>query len=252
MKFSLRLFFAFLVFNLSNANLGITQETEKEEFIDVIYLKNGSKFVGQLLSYDSVLKIKLLSGNEIDIPKSEISRVTQKTKFKKERVKRPYQFQETGIYHSFTLGLLPESSGTNKDIGTSLHTSLGYQMNRWFGLGVGFGVDNYFPGGWERIYPVYLESRGYFAKKNTTMYYNLNAGYGFTFKNKSLNVTDGLGGFYFSPNLGTRFGARDNANLFLEVGLKFQRSRFRIDRWGELINQKVLYQRFSIKMGLLL
>ena len=252
MKFSFKLIFVFLIFNLANVNLLVSQETEKNEFYDVIYLKNGSKFIGDLISYDVFVKVKLLNGNEIEFPKFEISRIRQKAKFKNSNIKREYLFQETGIYSSFSLGVLPESNGLVRDVGTSLHTSVGYQMNRWFGLGVGFGVDNYSPGGWERIYPVYLESRGYFAKKNTSMYYNINAGYGFTFRNEELNVTEGLGGFYFSPNIGTRFGARDNANLFVEVGLKFQRSRFRLERWGEIINQKVLYQRFSIKMGLLL
>ena len=228
------------------------QDVVKEFHHEVFYLKDGSKLYGQLITYGENLKIKLKGGAIIEISKDQIRKIVQDVKYKKQKVKKEYNFRDEGIYQSISFGLMPESSSRNADVGYNLHGSYGVQLNRLFGLGLGMGVDNYTPGGWEKIYPVYLESRGYLSKKNTTLYYNLAAGYGFTFKNEEFGIDGAIGGMYLNPNLGIRFGASEDANFYIEAGVKIQQAKFIQQREWDLIRQDILYQRFSLKIGLLL
>lgn len=243
--------FILLIF-LSFSWSTITAQEAPQEHFDVVYLKDGSKFYGQIISYDEQLKFKILGGAIIEVSTEKVRKIVQETKLVKLKEAKIYNFKENGLYQSISIGAMPESSSRTKDLGYNLHTSLGYQMHRLFGLGIGIGIDNYAPGGWEKIYPVYLESRGYLNKKNTSLYYNMSAGYGFTFKNEEFNVIEALGGMYLNPNIGVRLGGSDQANFYMEAGVKLQKAKFRIDRRWDLIRQDVRYQRFSFKIGLLL
>lgn len=244
-----------ILFCLGIASIAIGQE--QMEYNDVIHTKNGSVFRGKIQEYkaDGSCKLMLLSGTEIYLDKSQIRKiVSEPIKYKKEKGTRSiYEFKEKGLYHfsSFHISMANDAFRNDLTFGAGIHHISGFQFNRWMGVGLGVGMDYYYPGSGETFTPVYAEFRGYTAARNFSPMYSIAAGYGFTTSNENTNIIEAKGGFMVHPSFGFRMGGNPNANFTLDFGMKIQRGTFTYD-WGwEIREQRMLYKRFIIRTGIL-
>lgn len=239
--------------------LCLSVHAQERQHYDVIYLKNGSEFRGELLEYDTdQVTIKALGGKKLTFQQSQIKKIVQEP-FNNtiEKPRKPYQFKEVGIYKalfgSFTSGTFAWDSDFASGFG--FKGVVGYQINRWFGAGIGAGIENYYLNEGETVYPVFAEVRGYLTNKNVAPYYSVSGGYSFTIVNEEAGISDASGGYLFHPALGIRFGGAPNVNATLDVGVQIQKATFirEITSWrgSETLENRMTYQRLSIRLGLL-
>ncbi|MEM6320279.1 MAG: hypothetical protein AAF960_21600, partial [Bacteroidota bacterium] len=182
---------------------------------DVVYLKNGSIFRGQIESYKVGGKLKLTTapGRVLIFEEKNIKKIVQETTAQeaannpKLEMTQPktYDFRETGVYYAVDIGYLGGNSffGEYTNAFTT-HLAGGYQFNRWVGAGVGVGVDFYNVNLGSMI-PVYAEFRGYFRKSRVSPFYKVAAGMGLPIENSNGDFTETKGGYYLAPSLGIRF-----------------------------------------------
>lgn len=233
-------------------------ESPDIEYIDVVYLNSGSEFRGKLIEYKhgEYVKIKILGGQVITFPAEQVAKVVQEStqaSAQKIRPVREYAFKEKGIYNETYVNL---PMGNNQwgwfVSGLGLHHVTGYQYNRWIGTGIGIGVDSYEMGDGRNVMPIYLEARGYFSKKKVSPFYSVNLGYGIALKNKGAGINETKGGIMYNPSVGWRFGGHPNANFTLALGYKMQKISYRSQIWdGSSLEQKYMYKRINLKLGVL-
>ena len=236
------------------------QAQESADYYDVIYLKDGSEYRGQIIAFDpQQITIKWLGGHGQVFLRADIQKVIQEPINSSGKHKKPYEFKEQGIYKaifaSFTGGTAAWNDVFAKGIG--MKGVVGYQWNRWMGTGLGFGVETYYPTQGEMLYPLFLELRGYFNESNASFYYSLASGYSFAIKNEEAGISDAKGGLLFHPALGLRLGGSANANFTIDVGVQLQKARFTraYNNWRgigtEMQEYKMFYQRIAIRLGML-
>ena len=242
-------FIFFLVFPLG------AQESSDIQYMDIIYLKNGSKLKGNIVSYDvnGETVFNLLGGGQLIMPSSDIKKIRQvevNDRFEKVRLSKPYLFEEKGIYT--TIGAY--TLGATQGIGLGAQASVGYQINRLFGLGLSFARDSYDPSNVEILYPIGLEVRGYMTEKNISPFYAFNTGYGLAFEGERNNLIEAKGGWMFNPRIGLRLGARSDVNLLASIGYRFQPASFERGAgwWGINRTENHYYRRFEVKFALIL
>ena len=227
---------------------GVIAIGQEIAYYDVIKTHNGFTFQGQIVEWDKEKKIVLLTdqGVRMQFAAGEIKKIKQKPRKPEAGLAKPYNFQEEGFYHLFNLGI---SSGP--DAGISVTHAIGLQLNRWLGIGVGAGYENYELDEGKRIIPVFAEARGYALKENISPYYAVRVGYGFALTNPEQFWTDADGGFLFNPEIGYRFGASSTMNFTIGLGAKLQNATFTREwEWSDEINVDVLkYRRFEVKFG---
>lgn len=222
--------------------------------IDVVYLKNGSEFRGQIIEYvpGSHLSMKILGGPELTFEDSKIDRIVQEVLNQKVR-NRDYNFKEEGFYNFTSISNFNSRSNFGDIfVGFGAHTVSGYQINRLIGLGLGFGIDNYEVSFAKRVVPLYLEARGYLLKKNISPYYSMNMGWGFPLKQDNFGVNETAGGMYINPSIGVRFGGKKTSNFILDAGYKYQRASY-ISRFDDVNVTKDTYdfKRIVVRLGIL-
>jgi len=251
--------YLFIIFCIGLASIAIGQDKQQFAYHDVIYIEGGSILRGTIIEYDKdksgTLKFELLSGALIDIQLDQIKKITNEPiKYKKEKgARKVYEFQERGLYHfsSFHISMANDAFRNDLTLGAGIHHISGFKFNRWLGAGLGVGIDYYYPGSGETFTPVYAEVRGYTKAANFSPMYSIAAGYGFTSTNENTNIVESKGGLMFYPSIGFRMGGNPNANFTLDFGMKIQKGTFTYD-WGwELREQRMLYQRFIIRTGIL-
>ncbi|MCI5083664.1 MAG: hypothetical protein MRY78_18345 [Saprospiraceae bacterium] len=236
---------------------------------DVVYLLNGSVFKGKILEYEkgAVLLLELEGGSVVEIEDSEIDKVVQEaveieekekkqsntSKYSKPKEDRVYQFKENGIYNAIYFSSSNGQANGELQVGIGAHNVFGYQFNRWFGLGFGVGVDSYSFQDGETLFPVFLEARGYFKKSWSTLFYSMNAGYGFATTNEEEQIIEADGGLMFHPCVGYRFGANKDANVLIDFGYKFQWASFtrQLEFTGDREVRDLLFKRMTIRLGLI-
>lgn len=262
------------------APISVTPEVEENtKQIDKVILTNGSIFKGRIIESKEgdYVKLQLAGGDVLRLEADEIDTITkveddskyprnfnynrrknrvafkEEWKLARQEKRNIYAFKEKGIYNVTYFSSTSGESEGEFQFGLGLHNITGYQMNRLFGLGIGFGVDTYSFKTGEVLYPVYLEGRGYLNKKINSPYYAVAAGYGFAFKNADEEILEADGGIMFHPSIGTRFGASEDTNILLDIGVKFQKARF-VKEFifsGEREEKDVLYQRLTIRLGVI-
>lgn len=232
--------------------------------IDEVYLKDGSKLRGKIQEYHrgSYLMFKMASG-VIRINEEDIERIIQEPKeslialmVKREKPPKVYAFREQGFYSSVVFALLPGGGDYNSELGLSLQTSFGYQLNRQFGLGLGLSLDGYANVESDDTFvPLFAEARGYLWKKKNTPYWTVAAGYGFPLRTEAANqeIRRFEGGYMFHPAIGYRLGADKTINLTVDLGYKFQKAITEREFFfsGEIITRDVLYRRLSLRMSVI-
>ena len=242
--------------------IGQAQETFKRT--DVVYLKNGSIFRGQIESYKigKTLKLRLDKDKIIIFEDKNIKKIVQETtpeedseKVEKTIVKNnPYKFRERGIYIASHIGYL----GGNDFLGNyknayNIHLQSGFQFNRLVGAGLGIGID-FYNINLGSVIPIYAAFRGYAKRSNVSPYYQVAAGYGFPMMNENSAFTSSNGGYYLAPETGIRIGASDETNMTIGIGLQWQKASYRQEFEGGTVlsnEDDYTFRRFNFKIGIL-
>ena len=237
-------------------------------YIDSVFLKDGKIITGQVVRFKNKVLIEQANDYWLAIPSKSVDRliihVGQKSsvnftaKAKQNRLDRPYAFQEQGIYNVSYLSIINGLAYNTGDpqLGLGLQHTIGVQLKRGIGLGIGAGLDNYTvsdPNG-GLVLPVFAEMRGYLAAKNWAPYYSVNLGYGFAFKDETVGITAARGGIMLHPAFGFRMGARNDMNFLFDLGYKFQQVTLTkvFNFWNfETQVQDIWYQRFSLRIGMI-
>ena len=239
--------------------LSLYAQSKKATHYDVIYLKDGSEFRGELLEYQpTYIKIKALGGKKIVFERTEVEKIIQEPiQIVSKGNKKSYAFKEQGLYQAVFASFLPGTAAWNDDFaeGFGFRGVVGKQWNRWIGTGIGLGIENYYPTQGETVYPLFLELRGYLAAQNVAPYYTLAGGYSFTIKNEEAGIVDAKGGYLLHPAVGLRFGGSAKTNFTLDVGIQLQKATFTRGgntwRGAETQEYQMLYKRLAIRLGML-
>lgn len=242
------------------------QNNNPVETLDRVYLKNGSVFQGKLVDfeYGKALILELSNGERIEFKDEEVEKVVMEVdtakvaipveeKKGKKKKSNVYAFRESGIYNVTYFANLNGRDDDGLRVGFGAHHVLGYQFNRWIGLGIGLGVDTYSFGDGESLYPVFMEARGYLFKKRMSPYYSMGCGYGFAFANSDEDIDEAEGGLMLHPAIGYRLGASSGGNVVIDVGYKFQSATFtRINDFNDSREVREQYfKRLTLRIGLL-
>ncbi len=240
---------------------------------DWVILKNGSVFKGQIVQESSsILTLQLENGSYIQFSNFEIKEVqhdqpvvaatptprTQDYRYityaEHQQIRRQYAFRERGWYNHTALGLLNGGYDGVAQVGVGLHSATGYQFNRWLGAGLGLGFDAFSVVEQEQILSIFTEGRSYLLKKRNSPFVSLGAGYGFAFKNESVNITRAKGGLRIHPAIGLRLGAYKHMNMMIDLGYVFQSATF----VREIVffeprteTKDITYRRLALRVGVL-
>lgn len=235
---------------------------------EVLYLNDGSVLRGRIkeIQRGGKLVFELSQGMEMTFMEDEIKKIVQESYplpagQPKIRQKKPYAFEEKGLYFSTTLALGNGRLDDNLAVGLGIDFTTGYQFHRLFGVGANLGLNSYaFFDGTDNFFTPSLELRGYLSKKTTSPYYSILGGYGFPFKNKGDNTIEGNpdvetlkreGGYYFHPSVGVRIGASKGANIVFDLGYAFQSAYFEeVIFNSDLLKRDVNYRRLTLRFGL--
>ncbi len=220
---------------------------------DVIYTNDGSIFRGDIVKIDEdkSIDLQIKNGLIVHFKHSEIQKIVQESNGTEIiELQKPYNFKEKGVF--FASSFCPNfgsSSWGAALIGVGLHQVVGYQMNRWMGIGAGFGIDSYEIGSERSFIPLYIQARGYFTTNNVAPYYAVDLGYGFARDTRDV-ITESHGGRFFYPSLGYRFGAKKGGNFTIDFGVKFQKGTFKRE-WGRGRSdiRDLDFQRFAFRFG---
>ena len=244
---------------LSAQWLGAQNSQDSLRCQDAVYLKGGSVFRGTISEYDPAasLVITTWAGARLVIPSRSVRRVVQHCQGSKRiREARQYDFREQGWYHSSRVALL----FGDVENGYSLQHSSGFKLNRLLSVGIGVGLENYAPGGYDPVtVPLFVEARGYLTKQRIAPFYSLGAGWSFIGKEQQVfdwwggdaNTDNWKGGWMAQGQIGYRIG-----NHFLTfIGIRLQRMERDWDNgaWGGGFGtDRHLKKRMELGIGLLL
>jgi hypothetical protein len=243
------------------ATLQLRGQTQTElKFNDFIELKNGSRLYCHVKSYivDTLVVFVMRDGIEQRLFVNQIKRVVMQSdeKQKNTHYEKPYEFKERGIFNAtnLTIGFGKDYTSSTPQLLTGLQHTVGWQFNRWIGLGAGLSYDNYvIIDGDAPTWAVFGEARGYLFRKNKTLFYTLEAGYG-----KLLKTTENQqfmderhGGIMLQPTIGWRFGASKGLNFVMDIGARFQRLGYEDNNEWSLNNYKITYQRCVLRLGVI-
>ncbi len=233
----------------------ICAQTQKGDCQDVVYLKGGSVLRGTILEYnaDSNLVMNSWSGARLQVPAINVKRIVQKCKGRGTAFsERPYSFKETGWYHATRFMVLAGQSGT----GIGFQHSSGFKINRYAGIGLGIGLENFGPyDGVTATYPIFIELRGYLLPKKITPFYAIGTGIGLAKKYTDNSTWEGgserwKGGWMAQGQIGYRIG--NNAFVYLGIRLQHKTRYWSNDWWGMTGTDRILHKRLEIGIGLLL
>ncbi len=232
-----------------------TMQAQDTNTIDMVYLKDGSIFRGTIVEYEpgGILRLRINRTSTITLQDARIKKIVQKGTASGKGGRKEYAFKERGFYNATygNLSISTEFRGNDPVVDVGIHNITGYQFNRFLGVGLGVGMDYYYIGSGENIMPVYVEGRGYLKAKNVSPMYSLAAGYGFAFTNDERNLEIAKGGMMIYPAFGFRLGGSDNANFLLDFGVKIQKAEFTFDRGWEIEHNRMTFNRFIIRTGLM-
>lgn len=238
----------------------------KSDISSTVELKDGSRYEGEIVGYDtnSGLQLEMKNGTTLTFSDSEVERVfydlpknLERTLASQDEVEevmkkgedppapRPkpvYEFREEGVFNttsfSFSFGSREQSnqiidpffpeprSTTRSTIGFNIQHITGYQFSRMLGLGIGASYDAYDLEDGESIFSLFAHYRGYLTQKNIAPFIALSGGYGFALRNEDQGVTEAEGGWMLHPEIGLRLGAAPRANFTFSLGYRMQEAYY--------------------------
>lgn len=236
---------------------------EQEKTVDVVFLKNGTRKIGEIQSYEQGKELVLLDGDgdRIRIPDDRILKILQGVTLAEANAEsadtglppQVFKLHTKGFYNTTLLAFAIGNGGTNSlALGAGLSSVVGYQVRPSLGIGLGIGLDNYARRG-ETIYPVFAEVRTFLPliKKPNAYYLNLAGGYGLAFKRESIGVVQAKGGYMLHPAIGYRTATREAVEVNLDLGMKFQKAEFQHNEFnGDVRVRDLVFQRITLRVGL--
>ncbi|MDQ3141183.1 MAG: hypothetical protein M3Q56_02935 [Bacteroidota bacterium] len=221
-----------------------------------VHLKDGSVLIGNLSGLHSETQeyqLTLREGITMNIPSNVIKKIVHKGLRKSDVFS--YEFKEHGLYNVTSIMSFSGRGYEANDfvIGAGIHSSTGWMFNRYIGLGLGIGWENFGREFSQNLIPLFTEVRGYFFGKQNAYYYAVGTGYTFAIKNKNEGIRNTSGGWMWQPSLGIRLGSKKHFNPCFEIGFKFQKEHIDYQPlWeGELQNSYVhYYKRLTLKFGI--
>ncbi len=259
---SMKNIFFLFVFLFGCSTLSFTQNSNNSK---IIYLKDGSFFIGELLNNeeDLVLNIKLTGGSMLNIEKSTILRIVDQKRGKKMLADgfkvRTEKWYVTANVHSLTARQANEFPELNR-WSAGMHFSGGYFFNQYLGIGAGTGIDLH-----ENVFiPAYVELNGFLSsnktphrgvfKRQIPITYSLQMGYNFPINdNDEGRIEELTGGWLAYPAVGLLFGTRRGPNIKVDIGYKFQKYKreFSTFWWNEYhYEDTVLLKSLAVRVGL--
>jgi len=258
MKISVRLLGLGLLLLGQPRLLSAQEATTPPPCHDVLYLRDGSQLRGQIQATKdsgSVLVFRTWNGVEMDVPRTEITKILQKCN---NRTAKTYHFKETDWYHHSRMGLLIGQTYYRENrTGLQIQHSSGWMFSRLLGVGLGAGIDVFDgQGNIPATYPIFAEVRGFLFPQRITPFYALGGGWGFSKKNNADNSAWGWsetwkGGWMAQAAVGYRIGN----NFTVQAGFRLQHARreWSSNWWGiESRTDRILHRRLMLGVGLLL
>ena len=213
-----------------------------------VLLVNGSKIKGKLLhNTDKEVMIEILGGSVFVYPRSEVKEI-KISEEKTYSIVKDYQYTREGWYYTLSTII----NATSNDAGIGLMASAGFQYSNYLAGGVGIGYSQMSINQGVRTIPVFLEVRGNLLQKPVTPFYNMAIGYGFALENRDFDIIRAKGGAYVYPALGLRFDRRSGTSFTMDFGYQFQAVEITSNRWNGTNVDEIQYQRFTIRVGMIL
>jgi hypothetical protein len=238
------------------SNFLLSQNEIADNKIAIVKLKNGSVIEGEVVEWDfgNYIKLKFPWGATTVFYQEQIRKIHQKST--RYSAKIPSNIKEQGLYYNARLHLITPNEGFRAKgvFGYGLAFSAGHRFNRYLGVGAGIGYDRYIWESGENLIPLFAEINGFLNKSNTSLFYNISAGYSFTSTDEQYLLSEAKGGMMIFPSIGISWGAQ-TYKYTLTAGYKFQHAEFRYDspwNFGEYSHQDVLFKRLSLSFGIIL
>ncbi len=220
---------------------------------DVIYLKDGSIYRGQISGTTADGSIKLLThdNNLIVFNKSQIDSMKQE-KSKSGNSASGFTTKTKGYFNVTNVGLLAGSNGA----GALFETVNGYRFNHFLEVGGGTGIEytNVV------LLPVYLSVRSDLLKGKATPFVHADCGYNFYvgsrnnynyyYEDLSLQKYLYRGGLNASGGVGIKINTRSDFAFMISWAYKFEHWSYDYDYLDTHTHYDYNYQRMVLKLGL--
>ena len=213
-----------------------------------VELTNGNKIKGKLITNtDEKIVIEILGGSVFVYSPSEVKEVTISEE-KTYSIIKSYEYNREGWYYMFSTAI----NGSNNDAGIGLMTSVGFQYNNYLAAGLGIAYNQMSLNDGVRTIPLFLDVRGNVLDKPVTPIYSMAVGYGFALENRDFDIIRAKGGAYLYPALGMRFDGKGGSSFMMDFGYQFQTVEITSNRWNGTNLDNIQYQRFTIRLGMIL
>ncbi|HXH18157.1 MAG TPA: hypothetical protein VNJ07_03650 [Chitinophagales bacterium] len=229
---------------------------QKSSLYDV-YLKNGTIIRGKVVELSSEkVKIELSKGVISIFEMNEVEKVLPAESMEKTR-KEPV-IKTNGFFNAAEFRVLAGSGNDGDKFSTaySFQNVSGYQVNRYFRLGGGIGIDHYNEYSHTFI-PLFAQVSGDVVKGRVTPVYFADAGYSFLIeKDEYTNGAEeagSKGGLLIHGGLGLKFYTASRVSFSLLAGFKVQHSeRSYTYSWNEgyVYREDRVYRRHTFGLGI--
>jgi hypothetical protein len=221
---------------------------------DVVYLKNGGLIHGLIIEQvpGQNIKIRTADRNIFVLKFNEIAKMTKEAIPNKqfEATKGKKGFKQKGFFslieNNFCSGTGNGVSNTfivkNNETSFGFRTVNGYQINKHFALGIGFGFEKF---SFAAFMPITLDTRINLLPGKVSPVLNANIGY-------AAGINGSKGGVLFYPSLGLRVFVTDKTAYFINLGYKWQRmevSVFSSSQFVDFLKDDVTLEFISFSTG---
>ena len=149
----------------------------------------------------------------------------------------------------------PPQYQTKNKVNLSMQTFNGVYLDRKTAAGITIGVDGY---GETVLMPLAMGVRRSILQKKeggSSLQAGIDAGYSTTWLNEDNTGFHTKGGFLVSPTVGYRLPMRNGSAWLINIGYRFQRAEYKMDRngnevyWSET-NEVRKYKRMVLRLGI--
>ena len=248
LRYSFFILLLLLIFTVT----GYSQKNGQE---DVIYLKDGSIFKGEIQTYEQggVLVLQLHGGQRLDLLDQDIQKIVQG--IRKPCRERMSPLDKRQFYHAFYFsGNLGSNLYRSNDWGIGLEHVSGYWLTDQFGLGLGGGIIQYSADYSWRVAPVFVDIK-LKTTKPSPFYLGGDIGLGFPIKNESSNIMGGTAGERVRIGIGKIWTLRSHTHLSMEISYLHQRTEFESRTWNwwseDMLASNIRFKRYQLRLGFL-
>ncbi len=199
-----------------------------QNYVDVIYTKNGSIVKGVIIETipNVSYKIKTADGNIFVFKTEEIDKIEKQETSKQKMKAEPALLKQSGFSSIEEIGaslILNEKDNTAL---FALHSINGYLFNPHLFAGVGVGIE---ANDITAVIPIYAECRAYVSKGKASPYFAAGGGYGLMYINQGQNKGGPMGHFLaglrvaLSPKVAFNVSAGYRLFQFQQTGLVYNK-----------------------------